>query len=116
MPDLQEELPLPVSTTNDIPGRVTGRFLGPVFGLIVRSSGAETSLIGQFKGIKKGEVKDFTLALEKARRVAADRLGEHAQALGADAVVGLRFDSTETAGQDQGMAEIMAYGTAITLD
>ncbi len=114
MTDLQQPLAIPVSTTRDIPGRTVARFVGPVFGLIVRSTGAGKSISGTFKAFKKGEVEVFSASLEEARRVSIERLVEHAQALGADAVVGLRFDSTDM-GQNQGMAEILAYGTAVTL-
>lgn len=112
--DLQTVLAIPVSTTNDVPGRTLGSYVGPAFGLIVRSTGAGGNLKGTFKGMKKGEVTEFSASLEEARHVALERLVEHAQAQGADAVVGLRFDSTDM-GQTQGVAEILAYGTAVKL-
>lgn len=60
-------------------------------------------------------MKQFTEALEEARHVAVERMVEHAQGLGVNAIVGLRFDSTDM-GEQQGMAEIVAYGTAIIVD
>ncbi len=57
---------------------------------------------------------ELSASLEEARHVALERLVEHAQAQGANAVVGLRFDSTDM-GATQGMAEILAYGTAVVL-
>ena len=114
MSDLQQPLTIPVSTTNDIPGRTILGFVGPVFGLIVRSTGAGKNIAGTFKAFKHGEVAQFSESLEEARRISIERLVEHAQAQGGNAVVGLRFDSTDM-GQTQGMAEILAYGTAVTL-
>lgn len=114
MTDLQTPLAMPVSTTPEIPGRAIAAYVGPVFGLIVRSTGAGGNFKGTFKSMKQGEVVEFTASLEDARHIALERLVEHAQAQGATAVVGLRFDSTDM-GQTQGMAEILAYGTAVTL-
>ena len=80
----------------------------------MRSTGAGGNLKGTFKGFKQGEVVEFSASLEEARHVALERLVDHAVAQGANAVVGLRFDSTDM-GSTQGMAEILAYGTAVIL-
>ena len=114
MTDLQTALAIPVSTTPEIPGRSLASYVGPAFGLIVRSTGAGGNLKGTFKGFKQGEVVEFSASLEEARHVALERLVDHAVAQGANAVVGLRFDSTDM-GSTQGMAEILAYGTAVLL-
>ena len=114
MTDLQTALAIPVSTTPEIPGRSLASYVGPAFGLIVRSTGAGGNLKGTFKGFKQGEVVEFSASLEEARHVALERLVDHAVAQGANAVVGLRFDSTDM-GSTQGMAEILAYGTAVIL-
>lgn len=114
MTDLQTALAIPVSTTPEIPGRSLASYVGPAFGLIVRSTGAGGNLKGTFKGFKQGEVVEFSASLEEARHVALERLVDHAVAQGANAVVGLRFDSTDM-GSTQGMAEILAYGTAVVL-
>ena len=58
------------------------------------------------------EVDEYTDVLEQARRHALDRLIEHAQAMGANAIAGVRFDSTEIGNN---MSEILAYGTAVTI-
>jgi uncharacterized protein YbjQ (UPF0145 family) len=112
--DLQTALAIPVSTTPEIPGCTLASYVGPAFGLIVRSTGAGGNLKGTFKGFKQGEVVEFSASLEEARHVALERLVDHAVAQGANAVVGLRFDSTDM-GSTQGMAEILAYGTAVLL-
>ena len=114
MDTLSEPLPIPVSTTFTIDGRAIDRHIGPVFGLIARSTGFARGVKGSFKAFRRGEVSEFTQTLEDARRSAIERLVVNAQDLGADAVVGLRFDSTDM-GQQQGMAEIVAYGTAVRL-
>lgn len=114
MTDLQTALAIPVSTTPEIPGCTLASYVGPAFGLIVRSTGAGGNLKGTFKGFKQGEVVEFSASLEEARHVALERLVDHAVAQGANAVVGLRFDSTDM-GSTQGMAEILAYGTAVLL-
>ena len=114
MTDLQTALAIPVSTTPEIPGCTLASYVGPAFGLIVLSTGAGGNLKGTFKGFKQGEVVEFSASLEEARHVALERLVDHAVAQGANAVVGLRFDSTDM-GSTQGMAEILAYGTAVLL-
>jgi uncharacterized protein YbjQ (UPF0145 family) len=111
---LSAPLPIPVSTTAEIPGRTVTGYAGTAFGLIARSTGFSTGFKGSIKAFRQGEVWEFTGTLEEARRTAIERLVEHAQELGGDAVVGLRFDSTDM-GEQQGMAEIVAYGTAVTL-
>jgi uncharacterized protein YbjQ (UPF0145 family) len=62
--------------------------------------------------MKSGEVPEYTEVLELARRHALDRLVEHARAMGANAVAGVRFDSTEIGNN---MSEILAYGTAVVV-
>ena len=112
--DINAPLALPVSTTPEIPGASISSHVGAVFGVIARSTGFAKGFKGTFKALKQGEVKEFTGTLEQARRSAIERMVEHAQELGADAVVGVRFDSTDM-GEQQGMAEIVAYGTAVKL-
>lgn len=110
-----EPLEIPVATTDTLPGRTVTGYLGPAFGVIARSMGFTRGLTGGIKSFKRGEVKEFSGTLEVARHRAVERMVEEALELGADAVVGLRFDSGDV-GEQQGMAEIVAYGTAVTLD
>ncbi len=114
MDDLNKPLAIPIATTFEIPGREIASYVGPAFGLIVRSTGAARNFTGSFRALRRGEVQEFTGTLEDARHTALERLVEHAQDQGADAVVGMRFDSTDM-GEQQGMAEIVAYGTAVKL-
>jgi len=112
--DINAPLALPVSTTPDIPGAQVTGYVGSVFGVIARSTGFAKGFKGSFKAFKQGEVTEFTGTLEQARRTAVERMVEHAQEIGAHAVVGMRFDSTDM-GEQQGMAEIVAYGTGVQL-
>jgi uncharacterized protein YbjQ (UPF0145 family) len=113
MTDLNAKLAIPVSTIETIPGRQVAEYKGAAFGVIVQSAGAARGFTGYFKSIKKGEVSEYTSTISEARRIAVDRLIEHAQAMGADAVVGLRFDSSDVGGN--GLGEMVAYGTAVKL-
>ena len=115
MSELNEPLAIPVSTIATAPGLETLGYKGVCSGLIARSTGWSKGFTGWMKALRKGEVTQFTETLEEARRVAVERMVEHAQSLGANAVVGLRFDSTDM-GEQQGMAEIVAYGTAIVVN
>ena len=110
-----EPLRIPVATTDNLPGRTITGYVGPAFGVIARSMGFTRGLTGGIKSLKRGEVREFSHTLEVARHRAVERMVEEALALGADAVVGLRFDSGDV-GEQQGMAEIVAYGTAVTLE
>ena len=114
-PEVLHPLRLPVSTIDTIPGRTTVRYVGPVFGVIARSMGFAKGFTGSFKALRSGEVKEFTVTLEAARHHAVERMVENAEVLGANAVVGLRYDSGDV-GEQQGMAEIVAYGTAIVVE
>jgi uncharacterized protein YbjQ (UPF0145 family) len=66
-----------------------------------------------FKSLRRGEVSQYTELLEESRRHAIDRMVENAGLMGADAVLGVRFDSSEIGNQ---LTEIVAYGTAVTVD
>jgi uncharacterized protein YbjQ (UPF0145 family) len=110
-----QPLTLPIATTDTIPGRTIVRYVGPAFGVIARSVGFAKGFTGSFKALKRGEVKEFTVVLQAARHHAVERLIEDAKAQGANAVVGLRYDSGDV-GEQQGMAEIVAYGTAVVIE
>lgn len=110
-----DPLKLPVATSETIPGRTITAFVGPAFGVIARSMGFAKGLTGGIKSLRHGEVKEFSITLEIARHHAVERMIEDAMGQGADAVVAMRFDSGDV-GEQQGMAEIVAYGTAVKLD
>ena len=87
--------------------------LGICYGLVVRSMGFVGGVAASFKALKRGEISQYTQLLEDSRRHAIDRMVENAQLMGADAVVAVRFDSSEIGQQ---FTEIVAYGTAVTVD
>jgi uncharacterized protein YbjQ (UPF0145 family) len=101
-----------VTTTESVAGRRVARTLGQVFGVVVRSRGLGGNLAAFFKSLGGGEIHQYTRMLEDARRQAVDRMVESAHAMGGDAVVMMRFDSSELG---QTMAEVVAYGTAVVL-
>lgn len=102
--------PIPITTTFEFPGWRIQRYLGPCFGLVVRSMGFGNTMVAGFRGLAKTEVVEYTRLLEETRRQAIDRLVGHAMVMGANAVVGMRFDSSDVGGQ---FTEIVAYGTAV---
>ena len=78
------------------------------------SLGFGRSLAGGFRSLAAGEVPEFTQAIDEARRGALFRMIEHAKRLGANAVVGVRFDSN-TLGDSGGLGELVAYGSAVVV-
>ena len=101
-----------VTTTENIPGYRVSNVIGQVFGLTVRSRGVGGNVAASLKSLVGGEIRSYTKLLEDARREAIDRLIESATAAGANAVVMMRFDSSE---MGQTMSEIVAYGTAVVV-
>jgi uncharacterized protein YbjQ (UPF0145 family) len=102
-----------VSTTFDVPGMRITRYCGSCFGVVVRSMGFAKGIGASFKALAGGEVTQYTRLLEDSRRHALDRMVQNAQVLGANAVLGMRFDSSEIG---QSLTEIVAYGTAVVVE
>ena len=100
-----------LSTMNDLPGYEVTEVLGEVFGITVRSRNIGSQLSAGFKSMVGGELRGMTKMLTQSRTEAQDRLAEAAQAKGADAILAMRFDTSEfQAGQ-----EMCAYGTAVKI-
>ena len=106
-------LPLPISTTFEVPGARVVESKGACFGLVVRSIGVVKGFSGAWRSMFRGEVPQYTELLEDSRRHAVDRMLDNARLLGANAIVGMRFDSSEIG---SGMTEIVAYGTAVVIE
>ncbi len=104
---------LPMSTALELPGLRVKENLGVCYGLVVRSMGFTGGVAASFKGLRRGEISEYTQLLEDSRRHALDRMVDNARLLGADAVIAVRFDSSEIGGQ---FTEIIAYGTAVTVE
>ncbi len=102
-----------VVTTENVPGHQVRQVKGQVFGVVVRSRGIGGNVMAGLRSLVGGEIHEYTQMLEEARRHALDRLVANASAMGANAVVMMRFDSAEIG---QTMSEIVAYGTAVVLD
>ena len=102
----------PVTTASELPGAVVERNLGVTFGLVVRAMGFSKTVAGGLSSLRQGEVPQFTLVLEDARRHAMDRMIENAKLLGANAVIAMRFDSCEIG---KARAEVVAYGSAVVV-
>jgi uncharacterized protein YbjQ (UPF0145 family) len=102
-----------VTTTEAIAGFRTVESLGQVFGVIVRSRGIGGNIIASLRTIIGGEIHEYTALVEETRRQAIDRLVRNAAAMGADAVVMMRFDSGAIG---QTMNEVVAYGTAVRIE
>jgi len=102
-----------VVTTENIVGRKIKEVKGQAFGVVVRSRGLGGNIMAGLRSLGGGEIPEYTSLLEEARRHAVDRLVKNAHAMGADAVVMMRFDSSEIG---QTMSEIVAYGTAVVLE
>jgi len=101
-----------VSTAPFIAGNRVVETKGQVFGLVVRSRGFSGNLIAGLRSLGGGEIHEYTELLEDTRRQALDRMVKNATLMGGNAVISMRFDSSELAGT---MSEIVAYGTAVVI-
>jgi uncharacterized protein YbjQ (UPF0145 family) len=101
---------MPMTTTFELPGVAIRENLGVCYGLVVRSMGVIGGVAAGFKALRRGEITEYTQLLEDSRRHAIDRMVDNARLMGADAVIGVRFDSSEIGNQ---FTEIVAYGTAV---
>lgn len=99
--------PIVVVTLDAVPGRVVTRVLGEVVGVVARSR----DLPPELRGVS--QLDGYAVMLTQSRQQAVDQLVEMAAAAGADAVLGLRYDSSEIT---QSLSEVVAYGTAVTLN
>jgi uncharacterized protein YbjQ (UPF0145 family) len=86
---------------------------GMVFGLVVRSRGLGGNLMAGLRSLAGGVIHEYTSLLEDTRRQALDRLVQNATLAGANAIISMRFDSSELSGT---MSEIVAYGTAVIVE
>jgi uncharacterized protein YbjQ (UPF0145 family) len=113
MSQLASTEPLLVTTTERPAGYEVTQALGQVFGVVVRSRGLGGNLMAFFRSLGGGEIVEYTRLLEDTRRHAVDRMVQNARAMGANAVVMMRFDSSE---MGQTMTEVVAYGTAAIIE
>ena len=102
-----------IATTEHIAGYRVIETKGTVFGVVVRSRGIGGNIMAGLRSLGGGEITEYTQMLEDARRHAIDRLIQNAQAIGANAILMMRFDSSEIG---QTMSEVAAYGTAAIVE
>ncbi len=101
-----------VTTGNEISGRTIEGYIGVARGIVVRSPDIIQGTFGQLKQIVGGNIESYASICEETRKQAFDRMIEQAKAMCADAVIAFRYDATEFA---PGVAEVLAYGTAVKL-
>ena len=99
-----------ITTTNELPGYSIEEVFGEVFGLTVRSRNIGSQMGAGLKSMLGGELKGMTKALVDSRNEVVARMVEEAEGKGANAVVAMRFDTSEMGGT---WTEICAYGTAV---
>jgi uncharacterized protein YbjQ (UPF0145 family) len=101
-----------ITTMNDVPGYAIDEVYGEVFGLTVRSRNIGSQFGAGLKSILGGELKGMTKALIDSREQVTERMVAEAEAKGANAIVAMRFDTSE---MGQNWTEICAYGTAVKI-
>jgi uncharacterized protein YbjQ (UPF0145 family) len=101
-----------VTGGNDVSGYRIAEYLGVVRGIVVRSPSFGKSFVGAFKTLAGGNIREFTDVCEAARHEAYVMMVKHAEELGADAVIAMRYDATEFMSST---TEVLAYGTAVRL-
>ena len=101
-----------VTTGIEVQGQQISEYLGVVRGIVVRATGLGRGIIGGLKSIAGGNIEEWSVVCEAARMEAFTRMVQHAHEIGADAIIGMRYDATEFM---QGATEVLAYGTAVKL-
>lgn len=102
-----------VTNIETVPGRRVVKHLGLVQGSTVRAKHIGRDIMAGLKNVFGGELKAYTELLQESRDEALDRMQQQARAIGANAVLNVRFSTSSVA---QGAAELFAYGTAVVLD
>ena len=101
-----------ISTTNKIHGKEIKKHLGLVTGNTIRARHVGRDILAMLKMIVGGEISDYTKMMSEARDQALDRMKEHAQVAGGNAVIEVRFSTSMVM---QGASEILVYGTAVVI-
>lgn len=99
-----------VVTTNEVPGYRVEAVMGEVMGLTVRSANIGQNFVASFRSIGGGEVTEYTQLVYESRQEVMNRMTTEAQRRGANAVIGMRFDTGDIS---QSFSEVCAYGTAV---
>ena len=99
-----------IVTTNEVPGHRIDAIFGEVMGLTVRSRDIGSQMLAGFRSLGGGELPEMTKALYESRQEVMGRMVNEAQQRGANAIVAMRFDTSEMGGN---WTEVCAYGTAV---
>ena len=102
-----------ITSANELPGYRIVRNIGIVRGIVVRSRSIVGTIGAGLQSLFGGNITLWTELCEQTRREAFELMAQHAQDAGGNAVVGMRYDTTEIA---QGVAEVLAYGTAVVVE
>jgi uncharacterized protein YbjQ (UPF0145 family) len=102
-----------LSTTDSIPGKNIVRHFGLVKGNTIRGLHFGQDIVAGLRNLVGGEIAEYTKLMAEAREQALDRMIEEARRLGANAIVGVAFSTSEVAAH---AAEILAYGTAVVVE
>src|SRR5262252_9137637 len=102
-----------IVTTENVAGHRVVEVRGQCFGVVVRGRGLGGNVMAGLRSLVGGGIHEYTHLLEDTRRQAVDRLAQNATIMGANAIVMMRFDSSEIG---QTMSEIVAYGTAVVIE
>ena len=102
-----------IVTTNDVPGHRVVKTLGLVRGITVRSRNALSDVVGGLQSMLGGRVGAYVKLAEASRAEALQELVDHAQAMGANAVIAMRYEANEIM---EGVTEVLAYGTAVVVE
>ncbi len=102
-----------VTTALTLPGYKVTRSLGVVRGITVRSRSVVGNLLGALQSLFGGNITIYTTLCERARAETYRLMCEHAEALGADAIVAMHYDATEVMA---GLTEVLCYGTAVVVE
>jgi uncharacterized protein YbjQ (UPF0145 family) len=102
-----------ITTTFDLPGYRIARSLGVVRGITVRSRSVVGNMVGGLQTIFGGNISIYTELCENAREEAFNLMAQHADAMGANAIVAVRYDANDVM---DGVTEVLAYGTAVVVE
>ncbi len=106
---------LQVTTTFTFEGYQIAEYKGLVRGLVVRAPTISQGILGGLKSIVGGQIGAYAEMCEQAREQAFDKLLEHAQAMGANAIVGLSYDTSDVGSRQVAATEVLCYGTAVVI-
>ncbi len=101
-----------VTTGNEVAGQQVTKYIGVVRGIVVRSPNIAQGFLGSLKQMVGGNIESYARVCESAREDAFQRMVQHAEEKGADAIICMRYDATEFA---PSVTEVLAYGTAVKL-